>query len=593
MCSEYIIEEGNWEGTSSFSESAVHKNILPKYYDELSILEKDSIIKRNFKTYTQIGQYSTPESSGPNQFPEHEPPVQLPQDISSYFYCPDLAELNTVARDGTISLYGGDYKDSLLGEYPPLLSRAPSPDINMDTSRKKTYKDGTLGDYFTTNILVEGDPKNTNITTEFYVGPINNEGIAAVGFFGEMNGENGPELSGGISCGVLPFCDIKGDTIIEKDPDGYWRIIEAPEDIPVEPPKIFGIQRDITNPSPEWTRTGDAVGMTATASVGNTAGHSDFDKYMPWAGMVRETLSTGDVMVKIPKFYYRRYREGNIEHIEIADKPVEGFSVHPSFNHTGQEKDFIYIGAYKISSNNKSISGATPQVNQLRSVMRNNAHSKGEGWSIIDISTLSAIQMLFLVEYATNDSQKAIGRGYVDGNSSILQTGTCDNVLNLTGVPTGTNGKVDAIYRGIEGLWGNIREWIDGINFNNSEIWVCNNPSQYADGTPTNYTKLSYNLINNTGYIIELGIDQGENKHIMLPFKAGGTNSTYYPDYVNGNINNRTWRVLNIGGGLQGNSDAGLFCSYGDFGPMNSHDRVGSRLLYIPSSIGHSGDISQ
>lgn len=362
---------------------------------------------------------------------------------------------------------------------------------------------------------------------------------------------------------------------------------------PEERVKIYGIQRDITSSSPEWTRTNDAVGMSATASVGDIAGRSDFDKCMPWAGMVRETLSTGDVMVKIPKFYYRRYREGNIEHIEIADKPVGGFSVHPSFNHTGQEKDFIYIGAYKTSSNNKCISGATPQVNQLRSVMRNNAHSKGEGWNIIDISTLSAIQMLFLVEYATNDSQKAIGRGYVDKNSSILQTGTCDNVLNLTGIPTGTNGKVDVIYRGIEGLWGNVREWIDGINFNNSEIWVCNNPSQYADGTPTNYTKLSYNLINNTGYITELGIDQGENKHIMLPFKADGTNSTYYPDYVNGNINNRTWRVLNIGGGLQGNSDAGLFCSYGDFGPMNSHDRVGSRLLYIPSSIGHSGDISQ
>lgn len=575
MCSEFIIEDAKWGDSVDYKNSDICKIVLPKYYDELLVLEKNSIIQRKYISCEIITESTV---VGPSDI--------ITPSATSYFYLSDNGELGVSDVEG---LY--------MGCYPPLNGYNT---IGSEKLRKKMHKDGTPGEYFLsatrTNKYYSGGMSSTylwlidqngssTITEEkIYTGPI--QGLL-------------PDTTGGIvptfyevSSGVVPLCDIKGDTIVEKDPDGYWRIIEAPEDIPVESPKIFGIQRDITNPSPEWTRTGDAVGMTATASVGNTAGHSDFDKYMPWAGMVRETLSTGDVMVKIPKFYYRRYREGNIEHIEIADKPVEGFSVHPSFNHAGQEKDFIYIGAYKTSSNNKSISGATPQVNQLRSVMRNNAHSKGEGWNIIDISTLSAIQMLFLVEYATNDSQKAIGRGYVDGNSSILQTGTCDNVLNLTGVPTGTNGKVDAIYRGIEGLWGNIREWIDGINFNNSEIWVCNNPSQYADGTPTNYTKLSYNLINNTGYIIELGIDQGENKHIMLPFKAGGTNSTYYPDYVNGNINNRTWRVLNIGGGLQGNSDAGLFCSYGDFGPMNSHDRVGSRLLYIPSSIGRSGGIS-
>lgn len=547
---------------------------MPTYYNELSELEKNTIIYRSFNIYHG--------ESGPDEG------VVLDKkqiyNVKSFFYAPDIGEIDAMVKFRPEHAEGGDcewngagfHYQGELGNYGDLL-------------RKKTFSDSTPGSYFTTTTRCH--TYNTDIT--YFVATIDSNGsmyaveetlLRQVGSFTPFPPE--------VRSGVLPFCDIKGDTIIEKDPDGYWRIIEAPEDIPVEPPKIFGIQRDITNPSPEWTRTGDAVGMTATASVGNTAGRSDFDNVMPWKDMVRETLPTGDVMVKIPKFYYRRYREGNIEHIEIADKPVEGFSVHPSFNHTGQEKDFIYIGAYKTSSNNKSVSGATPQVNQLRSVMRNNAHSKGEGWNIIDISTLSAIQMLFLVEYATNDSQKAIGRGYVDKNSSILQTGTCDNVLNLTGVPTGTNGKIDVIYRGIEGLWGNIREWIDGINFNNSEIWVCNNPSQYADGTPTNYTKLSYNLIDNTGYITELGVDQGENKHIMLPFKAGGTNSTYYPDYVNGNINNRTWRVLNIGGGLQGNSDAGLFCSYGDFGPMNSHDRVGSRLLYIPSSTEHSGGIS-
>ena len=79
--------------------------------------------------------------------------------------------------------------------------------------------------------------------------------------------------------------------------------------------KIYGISRNIINSSPVWARTDKAVGMTATATVGTVAGSSDFDNCYPWSGIVRETLSTGDVMVKIPKFYFQRYMEGNIEHI--------------------------------------------------------------------------------------------------------------------------------------------------------------------------------------------------------------------------------------------------------------------------------------
>lgn len=154
--------------------------------------------------------------------------------------------------------------------------------------------------------------------------------------------------------------------------------------------KIYGISRDVTSSSPAWARTDNAVGKTATASVGTTAGKSDFDTCAPWSGIVRETLSTGDVMVKIPKFYFRRYKEGNIEHIQIADKATTGFSVHPLFKHAGVEKNYAYVGAYKTSSNNKSVSGASPQVSQTRATFRTNAKAKGAGWSLIDIAALSA-----------------------------------------------------------------------------------------------------------------------------------------------------------------------------------------------------------
>lgn len=347
--------------------------------------------------------------------------------------------------------------------------------------------------------------------------------------------------------------------------------------------KIYGISRDKTSSSPAWARTDMAIGMTAKASVGTTAGKSDFDNAMPWKGIVRETLSTGDVMVKIPKFYFKRYREGNVEHIKITDKPTSGFAVHPLFKHAGKESEFAYIGAYKTSSNNKSVTGASPQVSQTRAQFRTNAKSKGAGWSLIDIAALSAIQMLILVEFADNNVQKVIGRGYCDGNSSSLRTGSCNNVPGLTGRPAGTDGKTDVIWRGIEGLWGNVWEWCDGVNINNGEYYVCNDQSKYADDTATGYTKLSFKGTTNwsSSYITEEGLDTGANGHVMLPAAAGnGSESTFMCDAC---WSSTGWRVFRLGGDWDIGSHCGLFTAALSNASSISSSNLGSRLLYIPS----------
>lgn len=88
--------------------------------------------------------------------------------------------------------------------------------------------------------------------------------------------------------------------------------------------------------------------------------YSDFDNYYPWREIRRETLSTGDVMVRIPKFWYRRYREGSIEYLKIADRAQDGYKLHPSFKHAGVETDVIYVGVYKTSADGKSVSGVAP-----------------------------------------------------------------------------------------------------------------------------------------------------------------------------------------------------------------------------------------
>lgn len=346
---------------------------------------------------------------------------------------------------------------------------------------------------------------------------------------------------------------------------------------------VYGISRDITTSSPAWARTDDAVGFTATASVGTVAGSSDFDNCYPWSGIQRETLSTGDVMVKIPKFYFRRYLDGNVEHIEIAEGKNPGFVIHPLFNHGGVECDYVYVGAYKTSSNNRSVSKATPQVSQTRPTMRTNAKNKGSGWGIMDIAALSAIQMLILVEFATNDVQTAIGRGYCDASSEPLKSGSCDSVPNHTGRPSGTNGYVDVVYRGIEGFWGKLWEWVDGVNFNNGKYYVCNNISKYAENTVTNYVELSFagGVSWSASYITREGIDNGDNEHVMLPSAAGsGNESTYQCDAC---WSSTGWKVFKHGGWGGAGSKDGLFAA-GFTNDSTSMDAfIGSRLLYIPA----------
>jgi hypothetical protein len=306
---------------------------------------------------------------------------------------------------------------------------------------------------------------------------------------------------------------------------------------------------------------------------------------MPWKGVVRETLSTGDVMVKIPKFYYQRYLEGNVEYIKIADRKVKGFELHPAFNHAGVEKDYVYVAAYggvAEAGTNRLISkkGYRPSSNATRASFRGMVTGKGAGWCLLDISTLSAIQMLILVEFANNNVQETIGKGNVDSRTEAVSNGSCDSVPNLTGTPTGTNGKVGVVYRGIENLWGNICNWIDGINCNARTPYVCDTFT-FTDDTSTGYTQISFNLPS-SNYITAFGYDSN-NDWILLPSESSSTAN------VDGPIGDITdsysgWVVAMLGGTRDGDSAAGAFCWGCHTNSSKTSANIGARLMYIPSA---------
>ncbi len=61
------------------------------------------------------------------------------------------------------------------------------------------------------------------------------------------------------------------------------------------------------------------------------------------------TGADGQVMVEIPKFWYRYGYSGTTHTWEISPVPLTGFKVHEAFLSDTTEKDYLYVGAYEAS----------------------------------------------------------------------------------------------------------------------------------------------------------------------------------------------------------------------------------------------------
>jgi hypothetical protein len=61
------------------------------------------------------------------------------------------------------------------------------------------------------------------------------------------------------------------------------------------------------------------------------------------------TGTDGQVMVEIPKFWYRYGYSGTTHTWEVSPVPLTGFKVHEMFMSDTTEKDYVYIGAYEAS----------------------------------------------------------------------------------------------------------------------------------------------------------------------------------------------------------------------------------------------------
>jgi hypothetical protein len=170
------------------------------------------------------------------------------------------------------------------------------------------------------------------------------------------------------------------------------------------------------------------------------------------------------------------------------------------------------------------------------------------------------------------------------------KTGGCDSRNGVTGiaelcpdnVTPGVNGYVSVNYRGIEDLWGNVFEFVDGINIKNAEKQPYIADSGFVtnrfDG---NYTASGLILPDGDGYIKNIGCSASAD-WLLLPVETGGAYNTYITDHFLQNWGDTSDKVAIFGGHWNHGVAAGLFCWYVDKISSSGYIYVGTRVLLIP-----------
>lgn len=435
---------------------------------------------------------------------------------------------------------------------------------------------------------------------------------------------------------------------------------------------LYGIKRKVNdNTSSAWERIEDSVGLVAKATKNGEEVQNDFDNRYPWSEIISYNYnveekkinayygdptfkfdgSNGEVLTRIPEFYWKREIIDGYEYIYISDYAIAGFNKSEEFS----------VGRYDacIDEDGKlhSYSGYSPSTNKNITQHRDAAKLLSDEFCMIDYRYFM-LQLLYLVEYANYNSQSQLGNGivsmrYTASDKAIIAGETTNTIVIATNdyfkvgqqIAIGTTvdgvsickdrtiteiaeyskdttegtaitfdgepvniaigniihacaqkeGGCDSlgmksgclandsqhavIYRGIENIFGNVFNWIDGLNIQEYQAYICRNPEEYtSDKFDGSYIKLGYmNCQERDMYIKKLGFDE-KNPDIALPIEIGGGagSSSGMCDFYYSSEGNR---VARVGGGFGGGAGAGLWywncynsSTYSDLG-------CGARLL--------------
>lgn len=301
-----------------------------------------------------------------------------------------------------------------------------------------------------------------------------------------------------------------------------------------------------------------------------------------------------NVMVEIPKFYHVKKTIGGKMSFGVSDMPVEtsklvadDWKVSPAFfrdrlkpcdDQTGIaiEVDNRYYGAFMgwVDGQNRlrSLPNKQPTASKIIGAFRTHAKNNGNGWGQVDFNLLTAIQMLYITEYGHPDSQTTIGRGYVDGNSSVIATGATMQYGNSSFGET--TGKKQMSYRGIEDFYGNAYYWVDGF-FNDASRNMLIGNKGFND-TGAGYKNLGQGSTANLNGNVRTIQESDESGFVVKT--TNGTSAYTSGLYDRGYLYSDC--LPRFGGSWAIASKAGAFALRVSFSSSDSYSNIGARLVF-------------
>ena len=332
------------------------------------------------------------------------------------------------------------------------------------------------------------------------------------------------------------------------------------------------------------------------------------------------STDSDNIMIRIPEFWYtdEYVPKSNTHNLKICPHAKPGWYHHKE----------AYVSAYELCETSPSsgkvcsAKGLIPLVGRTREALRKAVRGSGfDGeakWNLYTYEEHRAICHLFLVEYATRNSQKAVnteltpegfrqgglGSGCTTGTATIngaqtwsfIPTGSSDSLGSGSGEVTVTIQQTDSSgsntstitrkcnrYRGIENPFGHIWKHTDdviSVYGNGYRTWYKSvKPNQFATNKNTSYKPFCASTMVSSGYKTE--IKATPTCDFFAISVSGGSETTYWCDY-NWDNTDTSEHCLLIGGDSDNGGGAGLFALLSHNGVGHSGADIGSRLTYLP-----------
>ncbi len=339
---------------------------------------------------------------------------------------------------------------------------------------------------------------------------------------------------------------------------------------------ILGVTGILTASNGNLTRTHKSVGTTVQrVTVGDyTMVKTTLDNTFPFS-KIQDAHYLADASVKLPLIY----KAFDGDSLMISDfKENDDFQPHPLFvMPDGSIAPYVFLNKYNFSDDGATLtskSGVEARVNISLNQARTIARAKGMGYQMMDWKAIDYLQTLFRIKYATINSQ-SIFRGRVDTTTKGL-TGATDHIPGSDGINNITN---QFKFLGIEDIYGNIHELIDGVLFTASKTYIAYNPADYHSNAPDDKYIEFGPWPQTEGYVTKLHFN-ALHKGFEFPETLGGSSSTWYADYFW--VNTEGVKTPIFGGSWVDASDAGLWRWYSGWNGTNASSGVGGRFLVNP-----------